>query len=146
MHPGKVINRHFGGSKEVSPCKEKIPHTPLRETNSLQETNQVNCSCLSRGRARVGRGVNPKRLVAAAVADAIKTFHGTTKAQADANGYCDERLWANTCWKVSVGAFLDAIDDCQANIATLPHPLPNADRPRYLQAYLKNRFWKGGAK
>ena len=144
MHIQKVINRRKRAVKEVSPCKEKIPHTPLRETDSLQEISQVYCSCLSPARAR--RRVHPKREVAAAVEDALVAFHGTRRHQADAQGYCDERLWAAICWKVGVSAFLDAIYECSQDLERRRTPLPKSDRPRYFQAYLTRHFGKGGAR
>ena len=144
MHIQKVINRRKRAVKEVSPCKEKIPHTPLRETDSLQEISQVYCSCLSPARAR--RRVHPKREVAAAVEDALVAFHGTRRHQADAQGYCDERLWAAICWRIGTGNFLEAIYCCQRELDLRRRPLPHRDCPRYFQAYLTRRFGKGGAK
>lgn len=144
----KVINRHERLVKEVSPCKENIPHAPLRETDSLQETRQVNCSCLSSAcaRAKRRRGVSPKREVAAAIEDALIAFHGTRRSQADAHGFCDERLWAEICWRVGVNSFLDAIYGCIQDIKLRRRPLPPSEHPRYFQAYLNRRFGKGGAR
>lgn len=144
----KVINRRTEDAKEVSPCKENVPRTPLRETDSLQEISQVYCSCLSPAcaRARRYRGINPKREVAAAVEDALVAFSGTRRHQADARGYCDERLWASICWRIGTGDFLEAVYCCQRELARRRRPLPTRDCPRYFQAYLSSHFGKGGTK
>ena len=131
-------------AKKAEGKKRKSPCTPYREKGKGKENNPGACSTgLSRAHAR---GVGAKRVVSAAVEDALRAFSGTRGGR-----YSDERLWAGFVWEFGVDFFRDLCDKAMSEICARSEKPPRSEWPRILQAVLSphwNRRFpkKGGAR
>ena len=125
--------------------KRKSPFTPYREKGKGKEINPgANRTGLSRAGARV-RGVAAKRIVSAAVEDALVTFHGTRGP-----GNSDEALWAKFAWEFGAGKFRDLCRQAKGELDARKDAPPPSKWPSILQNILSpfwnERFPKGGAR
>ena len=92
-----------------------------------------------RPRGRVGIR---KRLIEAAVEDALRAFHGTRGKPGEK---CDQNLWAEFAWKFGWGLLRELTLQGKAEMLEHRKPVPDKDKPRILQKLI-NPFWKRGAK
>ena len=90
-----------------------------------------------RPRGRVGIR---KRLIRAAVEDALRIFHGTRCGK-----YCDRNLWAKFAWKFGWGLLRELTLQGEAEMKVHKKPVADKDKPKILQRLI-NPFWKRGAK
>ena len=90
-----------------------------------------------------------KRLIQAAVEDALKAFCGKRRNPTfDRNpgkDPCEERLWAKFAWKFGWGLLRELTLQGKAEMLEHRKPVPDKDKPRILQKLI-NPFWKRGAK
>ena len=102
-----------------------------------------------RPRGRVGIR---KRLIAAAVEDALRIFCGTRKLESGKprNGrdarcpsFSDEQLWAKFSWKFGWGLLRELTLQGEAEMKEHRKPVADKDKPKILQNLI-NPFWKRG--
>ena len=90
-----------------------------------------------RPRGRVGIR---KRLIQAAVEDALRVFCGTRRGK-----YCDRNLWAKFAWKFGWRLLQELTLQGEAEMREHRNPVADKDKPKILQRLI-NPFWKRGAK
>lgn len=138
-----------GGAGFASPSKKgegkkrRPPLTPYREKGKVKEIKPgANCTGLSRTRTHA-RGAGLKRLVSAAVEDALRAFHGTRGPAPS-----DEALWANFAWRFGAERFRDLCHQASRELDAHRDALPASEWPSVLQSVLSPfwnaRFGKGG--
>ena len=102
-----------------------------------------------RPRGRVGIR---KRLIQAAVEDALRIFCGTRKRESgkprngrDARGpsFSDEQLWARFAWKFGWGLLRELTLQGEAEMKEHRKPVADKDKPKILQRLI-NPFWGRG--
>ena len=86
-----------------------------------------------RARGRVGIR---KRLIQAAVEDALRIFCGTRRGK-----YCDRNLWAKFAWKFGWGLLRELTLQGEAEMKEHKKPVVDKDKPKILQNLI-NPFWK----
>ena len=90
-----------------------------------------------------------KRLIEAAVEDALKAFCGKRRNPTfDRNpgkDPCEERLWAKFAWKFGWGLLRELTLQGKAEMKEHKKPVADKDKPKILQRLI-NPFWKRGAK
>ena len=112
--------------------KRTSPLTPYREKAKGKETNPVLVAQVYRARTR---GVALKRLVSAAVEDALKEFNGKRGPAPS-----DEALWANFAWRFGVEKFRDLCHQAKRELDAHREPIAASERPSVLQSVL-SPFW-----
>ena len=129
-----------GELKKGEAKKRKSPLTPYREKAKGKETNPVLVAQVYRARTR---GVALKRLVSAAVEDALREFNGKRGPAPS-----DEALWANFAWRFGVEKFRDLCHQAKRELDAHREPIAASARPSVLQSVLSPfwsaRFGKGG--
>ena len=102
-----------------------------------------------RPRGRVGVR---KRLIRAAVEDALRIFCGTRKRKSgkprngrDAHcpSFSDEQLWAKFAWKFGWGLLRELTLQGEAEMKEHRKPVADKDKPKILQRLI-NPFWRRG--
>ena len=102
-----------------------------------------------RPRGRVGIR---KRLIQAAVEDALKAFCGTRRRKSveprdgrDAHlpSFSDEQLWAKFAWKFGWGLLRELTLQGEAEMKEHRKPVADKDKPKILQRLI-NPFWRRG--
>lgn len=88
-----------------------------------------------RPRGRVGIR---KRLIRAAVEDALRIFCGTRRGK-----YCDRNLWAKFAWKFGWGLLQELTLQGEAEMKEHRKPVADKDKPKILQRLI-NPFWRRG--
>ena len=88
-----------------------------------------------RPRGRVGIR---KRLIQAAVEDALRIFCGTRRGK-----YCDRNLWAKFAWKFGWGLLRELTLQGEAEMKEHRKPVADKDKPKILQRLI-NPFWRRG--
>ena len=110
-------------------------HSPLQPPIEKREGKEIRPdskgSGLSCARARARR--DPRRLVAAAVAEAVAAFHGSKS---------DELVWARIAWRVGADNFHDAIVQASSEIDSHSSAPDSSELPRIFQNVLNERFPK----
>ena len=103
-----------------------------------------------RPRGRVGIR---KRLIEAAVEDALRVFCGTRKRESGKprNGrdaccpsFSDEQLWAKFAWKFGWGLLRELTLQGEAEMREHRKPVEDRDKPKILQRLI-NGFWRRGS-
>ena len=88
-----------------------------------------------------------KRLIEAAVEDALKAFCGKRRNPTfDRNpgkDPCEERLWAKFAWKFGWGLLRELTLQGEAEMREHRKPVADKDKPKILQRLI-NPFWKKG--
>ena len=88
-----------------------------------------------------------KRLIEAAVEDALKAFCGKRRNPTfDRNpgkDPCEERLWAKFAWKFGWGLLRELTLQGEAEMREHRKPVADKDKPKILQNLI-NPFWKKG--
>ena len=111
-----------------------------------KENKPVACSkglfaCES-ARGRVGIR---KRLIEAAVEDALKAFCGTRRNPAfdrfPEKDPCEERLWAKFAWRFGWGLLRELTLQGVAEMGEHRKPIADKDKPKVLQRLI-NGFWR----
>ena len=91
-----------------------------------------------------------KRLIEAAVEDALVAFCGTRKRMpgkplngrdARCPSFSDEQLWAKFAWKFGWGLLRELTLQGEAEMREHRRPMKDADKPKVLQRLI-NPFWK----
>ena len=104
-----------------------------------KENKPVACSkglfACERARGRVGIR---KRLIQAAVEDALRIFCGTRRGK-----YCDRNLWAKFAWKFGWGLLRELTLQGEAEMKEHRKPVADKDKPKILQRLI-NPFWRRG--
>ena len=117
-----------------------------------KENKPVACSkglfACERARGRVGIR---KRLIEAAVEDALVTFCGTRKRKpgkprdgrdARRPRFSDEQLWAKFAWRFGWGLLRELTLQGEAEMREHRRPMKDEDKPKVLQRLI-NGVWKG---
>ena len=98
-----------------------------------------------RARGRVGIR---KRLIEAAVEDALKAFCGTRRNPAfdrfPEKDPCEERLWAKFAWRFGWGLLRELTLQGVAEMAEHRRPMKDEDKPKVLQRLI-GPFWRRGS-
>ena len=104
-----------------------------------KESKPVACSkglfACERARGRVGIR---KRLIEAAVEDALKAFCGTRGKPGEA---CDQNLWAKFAWRFGWGLLRELTLQGVAEMREHRRPIEDRDKPKVLQRLI-NGVWK----
>ena len=104
-----------------------------------KENKPVACSkglfACERERGRVGIR---KRLIEAAVEDALKAFCGTRGKPGEA---CDQNLWAKFAWRFGWGMLRELTLQGVAEMREHRKPVEDRDKPKVLQRLI-NGVWK----
>ena len=79
-----------------------------------------------------------KRLIQAAVEDALRIFCGTRRGK-----YCDRNLWAKFAWKFGWGLLRELTLQGEAEMKEHRKPVADKDKPKILQRLI-NGFWRRG--
>ena len=111
-----------------------------------KENKPVACSkglfACERPRGRVGIR---KRLIEAAVEDALKAFCGKRRNPAfdrcPENDPCEERLWARFAWRFGWGLLQELTLQGVAEMAEHRKPMKDEDKPKVLQRLI-GPFWR----
>ena len=111
-----------------------------------KENKPVACSkglfACERPRGRVGIR---KRLIEAAVEDALKAFCGTRRNPAfdrcPEKDPCEERLWAKFAWRFGWGLLSELTLQGVAEMAEHRRPVEDREKPKVLQRLI-GPFWK----
>ena len=138
-------------SKKAGRKREGSPFNPYKRKARGKENNpgvlSTGLFACERPRGRVGIR---KRLIEAAVEDALVTFCGTRKrkpgkprAGRDARcpSFSDEQLWAKFAWKFGWGLLRELTLQGEAEMREHRRPVKDADKPKVLQRLI-NPFWK----
>ena len=80
-----------------------------------------------------------KRLIRAAVEDALRIFCGTRRGK-----YCDRNLWAKFAWKFGWGLLRELTLQGEAEMKEHRKPVADKDKPKILQRLI-NGFWRRGS-
>ena len=104
-----------------------------------KESKPVACSkglfACERARGRVGIR---KRLIEAAVEDALEAFCGTRGKPGEA---CDQNLWAKFAWRFGWGLLRELTLQGVAEMREHRRPIEDRDKPKVLQRLI-NGVWK----
>ena len=87
-----------------------------------------------------GREGIQRRLVEAAVEDALRIFCGTRGKPGDV---CDQNLWAVFAWKFGWGLLRELTLQGEAEMREHKKPVADKDKPKILQRLI-NPFWRRG--
>lgn len=133
---------------EPKKTEMKKRHSPLgipyREKAKGKENNpgfnSPGLFACERPRAREGL---VRRCTEAVVEDALRIFHGTRKTpgKKPKDDPCDERLWANFAWEFGYAKLCDLILQAKAEMDEHRKPIPDSEKPKFLQRLLVP-FWK----
>ena len=138
-------------SKKAGMKREGSPYNPYKRNARGKENNPgANSTGLFACERPRGREGIRKRLIEAAVEDALKAFCGTRKSGEPRDGrdarrpsFSDEQLWAKFAWKFGWGLLRELTLQGVAEMRDLKRPIKDGDKPKVLQRLI-NRFWKGG--
>ena len=131
---------------------EKLSTAPFPKSKKREsaikgkENKPVACSkglfACERPRGRVGIR---KRLIEAAVEDALKAFCGTRRNPAfdrcPEKDPCEERLWAKFAWRFGWGLLRELTLQGVAEMAEHRRPVEDREKPKVLQRLI-GPFWK----
>ena len=128
-------------SKKAGMKREGSPYNPYKRKARGKENNpganSTGLFACERVRGRVGIR---KRLIEAAVEDALKAFCGTRGNPGDA---CDQNLWALFAWKFGWGLLRELTLQGEAEMRERKRPIKDGDKPKVLQRLIAP-FWKRG--
>ena len=151
-------------SKKAGMKREGSPYNPYKRKARGKENNPgANSTGLfacerprdipraKRAAPAVATGVREgirKRLIEAAVEDALKAFCGTRKSGEPRDGrdarrpsFSDEQLWAKFAWKFGWGLLRELTLQGVAEMRDLKRPIKDGDKPKVLQRLI-NRVWR----
>ena len=153
---GKSYQQSLRSSaKKTGRKREHSPSNPYKRKARGKENNPgANSTGLFACERVRGREGIRKRLIEAAVEDALKAFCGTRRRKSveprdgrDARrpGFSDEQLWAKFAWKFGWGLLRELTLQGIAEMKEGKEPVADKDKPKILQALI-NPFWKRGVK
>ena len=155
MNAQKLSTGPGSGSKKAGMKREGSPYNPYKRKARGKENNPgANSTGLFACERVRGREGIRKRLIEAAVEDALKAFCGTRRRKSvephdgrDARrpGFSDEQLWAKFAWKFGWGLLRELTLQGIAEMKEGKEPVADKDKPKILQALI-NPFWKRGVK
>ena len=132
-------------------CRERIPTVMHEEPENNPGANSTGLFACERPRGREGIR---KRLIEAAVEDALMAFCGTRKSGVPRDGqdarspmntcrpsFSDEQLWAKFAWKFGWGLLRELTLQGVAEMRERRTPIEDRDKPKVLQRLI-NGFWK----
>ena len=138
-------------SKKAGMKREGSPYNPYKRKARGKENNpganSTGLFACERPRGRVGIR---KRLIEAAVEDALKAFCGTRRRKSveprdgrDAHrpSFSDEQLWAKFAWKFGWGLLRELTLQGEAEMREHRKPLKDSEKPKVLQRLI-NRVWR----
>ena len=151
----KLSTVPFRAAKKSGTKRENPPCTPLKRKARGKENkpSAISTGLFACERPRGRAGIR-KRLIQAAVEDALRIFHGTRKRESGKprNGrdarcpsFSDEQLWAKFAWKFGWGLLQELTLQGEAEMRTHAKPVADRDKPKILQRLI-TPFWKRGAK
>ena len=148
-------NPLLAAAKKTGMKREHSPSNPYKRKARGKENNPgANSTGLFACERVRGREGIRKRLIEAAVEDALKAFCGTRRRKSveprdgrDARrpGFSDEQLWAKFAWKFGWGLLRELTLQGIAEMKEGKEPVADRDKPKILQALI-NPFWKRGVK
>ena len=151
----KLSTLAFSKTKKTGRKREHSPSNPYKRKARGKENNPgANSTGLFACERVRGREGIRKRLIEAAVEDALKAFCGTRRRKSveprdgrDARrpGFSDEQLWAKFAWKFGWGLLRELTLQGIAEMKEGKEPVADRDKPKILQALI-NPFWKRGVK
>ena len=138
-------------SKKAGMKREGSPYNPYKRKARGKENNPgANSTGLfACERPRGCEGIR-KRLIEAAVEDALKAFCGTRKRKSDEPrdgrdahrpSFSDEQLWAKFAWKFGWGLLRELTLQGVAEMRDLKRPIKDGDKPKVLQRLI-NGVWR----
>ena len=132
-------------SYQQSPSrKSKKRESAIKGKENKPSAISTGLFACERPRGRVGIR---KRLIEAAVEDALKAFCGKRRNPAfDRNpgkDPCEERLWAKFAWKFGWGLLRELTLQGEAEMKEHRKPVADKDKPKILQQLI-NPFWRRG--
>ena len=136
-------------SKKAGMKREGSPYNPYKRKARGKENNPgANSTGLFACERPRGREGIRKRLIEAAVEDALKAFCGTRKSGEPRDGrdarrpsFSDEQLWAKFAWKFGWGLLRELTLQGVAEMRERRKPVADKDKPKILQRLI-NPFWK----
>ena len=136
-------------SKKAGMKREGSPYDPYKRKARGKENNPgANSTGLFACERPRGREGIRKRLIEAAVEDALKAFCGTRKSGEPRDGrdarrpsFSDEQLWAKFAWKFGWGLLRELTLQGVAEMRDLKRPIKDGDKPKVLQRLI-NGVWK----
>ena len=138
-------------SKKAGMKREGSPYDPYKRKARGKENNPgANSTGLFACEHPRGRVGIRKRLIEAAVEDALKAFCGTRRRKSveprdgrDAHrpSFSDEQLWAKFAWKFGWGLLRELTLQGEAEMKEHREPLKDSEKPKVLQRLI-NRVWR----
>ena len=136
-------------SKKAGMKREGSPYDPYKRKARGKENNPgANSTGLFACERPRGREGIRKRLIEAAVEDALKAFCGTRKSGEPRDGrdarrpsFSDEQLWAKFAWKFGWGLLRELTLQGVAEMRDLKRPIKDGDKPKVLQRLI-NGVWR----
>ena len=140
-------------SKKLSPApfsKSKKRESAIKGKENKPSAISTGLFACERARGRVGIR---KRLIEAAVEDALRVFCGTRKRESGKprNGrdarcpsFSDEQLWAKFAWKFGWRLLRELTLQGEAEMREHRKPVEDRDKPKILQRLI-NGFWRRGS-
>lgn len=123
-------------SYQQSPSlKSKKRESAIKGKENKPSAISTGLFACERARGRVGIR---KRLIQAAVEDALRIFCGTRRGK-----YCDRNLWAKFAWKFGWGLLRELTLQGEAEMKEHRKPVADKDKPKILQRLI-NPFWRRG--
>ena len=146
MNAGKLSTGPSSKSKKAGMKREGSPYDPYkRKARGKENKPGANCTGLFACERPRGREGIRKRLVSAAVEDALKAFCGRRRNPAfdrcPRKDPCEERLWAKFAWRCGWGLLRELTLQGKAEMAEHRKPLADKDKPKVLQDLI-NPFWR----
>ena len=141
-------------SKKAGRKREGSPYDPYKRKARGKENNPgafctglfacertpvdaASATRFARGISRGRVGIR-KRLIEAAVEDALVVFCGTRGKPGEA---CDQNLWAKFAWRFGWGMLRELTLQGEAEMREHRKPVADKDKPKVLQRLI-NGFWK----
>ena len=138
-------------SKKAGMKREGSPYNPYKRKARGKENNPgANSTGLFACERPRGREGIRKRLIEAAVEDALKAFCGTRRRKSveprdgrDAHrpSFSDEQLWAKFAWKFGWGLLRELTLQGEAEMRERRKPVADKDKPKVLQRLI-NGVWR----
>ena len=136
-------------SKKAGMKREGSPYNPYKRKARGKENNPgANSTGLFACERPRGREGIRKRLIEAAVEDALMAFCGTRKSGVPRDGrdahrpsFSDEQLWAKFAWKFGWGLLRELTLQGIAEMRERKEPLKDSEKPKVLQRLIAP-FWK----
>ena len=139
MNREKLSTAPFSLPKKAGMKREPSPYDPYKRKARGKENNpgSLGTGLFACERPRACVGIR-KRLIQAAVEDALRIFCGTRRGK-----YCDRNLWAKFAWRFGWGLLRELTLQGEAEMRERRKPVKDEDKPKILQRLI-NPFWRRG--